>query len=84
MFDNKNAQERELYDRHRDCFRSAGALFDPPFETVRIPYEGRTLPGYFLRPDNSGRRRPTALVMTGGDGTAERLYCNGGGAGHAS
>ena len=73
-------RKRELYDRHRDCFRSAGALFDPPFETVRIPYEGRTLPGYFLRPDNSGIRRPTVLVMTGGDGTAERLYFNGGGA----
>jgi hypothetical protein len=38
-------RKRELYDHHRDCFRSAGALFEPPFETVRIPYEGRTLPG---------------------------------------
>jgi pimeloyl-ACP methyl ester carboxylesterase len=73
-------RKRELYDHHRECFRAAGELFDPPFEAVRIPYEGRTLPGYFLRPDDSGQPRPTVLIMTGGDGTAERLYFNGGGA----
>jgi hypothetical protein len=64
-------RKRELYDHHRECFPSAGALYGPPLETIAIPYEGRTLPGYFLRPDDSGTRRPTVLVMTGGDGTAD-------------
>lgn len=73
-------RKRELYDHHRACFQAAGALFDTPFEAVRIPYEGRTLPGYFMQPDNSGIRRPTVMIITGGDGTAERLYFNGGGA----
>jgi pimeloyl-ACP methyl ester carboxylesterase len=73
-------RKRELYDHHRECFQAAGALFDTPFETVQIPYEGRWLPGYFLRPDDSGARRPTVMIMSGGDGTAERLYFNGGGA----
>jgi dipeptidyl aminopeptidase/acylaminoacyl peptidase len=73
-------RKRELYDHHRDCFESAGALFDMPFETVKIPYQGKTLPGYFMSPDDSGLRRPTVMIMTGGDGTAERLYFNGGGA----
>jgi pimeloyl-ACP methyl ester carboxylesterase len=73
-------RKRELYDGHRRCFRSAGALFDTPFEAVEIPYEGRTLPGYFLRPDDSGVARPTVMIITGGHGTAERLYFNGGGA----
>jgi pimeloyl-ACP methyl ester carboxylesterase len=73
-------RKRDLYHHHRQCFQSAGALFDPPFETLAIPYEGRTLPGYFLRPDDTGTPRPTVLIMTGGDGTAERLYFNGGGA----
>lgn len=73
-------RKREIYDHHRECFQAAGALFDPPFETVQIPYEGRWLPGYFLRPDDSGAARPTVMIMTGGDGTAERLYFNGGGA----
>ena len=73
-------RKRELYDHHRECFQAAGALFDTPFEPVQIPYEGQWLPGYFLRPDGSGARRPTVMIMSGGDGTAERLYFNGGGA----
>lgn len=76
----KDPRKFELYRHHQECFQSAGALFDTPFEPVRIPYEGRFLPGYFMRPDNSGVRRPTVMIMTGGDGTAERLYFNGGGA----
>jgi dipeptidyl aminopeptidase/acylaminoacyl peptidase len=47
---------------------------------VKIPYEGRTLPGYFMQPNDSGIKRPTIMIITCGDGTAERLYCNGGGA----
>jgi pimeloyl-ACP methyl ester carboxylesterase len=73
-------RKRALYDHHRACFQAAGALFGTPFEAVKIPYEGRTLPGYFMQPDDSGAKRPTVMIMTGGDGTAERLYFNGGGA----
>ena len=73
-------RKRELYDHHRQCFQAAGALFDAPFEAVTILYEGRSLPGYFMQPDDTGVSRPTLLIMTGGDGTAERLYFNGGGA----
>jgi pimeloyl-ACP methyl ester carboxylesterase len=73
-------RKRELYDHHRQCFQSAGALLGTPFDVVRIPYQTSTLPGYFMRPDDSSVRRPTVMIMTGGDGTAERLYFNGGGA----
>jgi len=69
-----------LYRRQRDAFRAAGALFDHPFEVVPIPYEGKTLPGYFLAVDDSGRPRPTIMINTGGDGTAERMYFSGGAA----
>jgi dienelactone hydrolase len=69
----------ELYRRQRDAFRAAGALFDHPFEVVRVPYEGgKELPGYFLAVDDSGRARPTIMINTGGDGTAERMYFSGG------
>jgi hypothetical protein len=71
----------ELYHRQRDAFRAAGALFDHPFQIVRIPYEGgNTLPGSFLAVDDSGRARPTIMINTGGDGTAERMYFSGGAA----
>ena len=46
-----DARKRELYLKHRECFQRAGALFASPFEAVLIPYEGRTLPGYFMRPE---------------------------------
>jgi len=73
-------RKRILYNHHRECFQSAGALFGTPFEVVKIPYEGRFLPGYFMCPHNEKTKRPTVMIMTGGDGTAERLYFNGGGA----
>jgi hypothetical protein len=70
-----------LYHRQRDAFRAGGVLLDHPFEVVPIPYEGgKTLPGYFLAVDGSGRARPTIMINTGGDGTAERMYFSGGGA----
>lgn len=58
----------------RDLFRRAARLMDHPVEVVAIPYQGTTLPGYFLRPDASGQRRKTLIVQTGFDGTGEELY----------
>lgn len=56
------------------AFRSAAALMDTPVETIKIPYEGTTLPGYFTRPDDSERPRATVLLTGGYDGTCEELY----------
>jgi pimeloyl-ACP methyl ester carboxylesterase len=55
----------------RALFRRFAALSDPPIETVEIPYEGATLPGYFLRPDASGQKHPTIVI---GDNASEELY----------
>ena len=58
----------------RDTFRQGARLMDHPVETVRIPYENTTLPGYILRPDQSMQPRKTLIVQTGFDGTGEELY----------
>lgn len=58
----------------RDSFRKAAALMDHPVETVTIPYEGTSLPGYILKPDGSMAPRKTLIVQTGFDGTGEELY----------
>lgn len=63
-----------LYRKSVACFDSAGALFDPPFEAIRIPYEGKVLPGHFFRVDNVNSRRPTLVICGGGDGSGEELY----------
>ena len=66
---------RSSYEKERACFREAAKLFDPPIEIVNIPYEnGRTLPGYFIPGGPAGEKRPTVLVLGGGDSALEELY----------
>jgi hypothetical protein len=57
--------------KYRTLFHKFAALSDPPIEVIEVPYEGKTLPGYFLRPDASGRKRPTIIVA---DNVGEELY----------
>src|ERR1700734_812551 len=77
----KDARQFEMYQRHRSCFRQAAKLFNPQIEPVSIPYEnGKTLPGYFMRASADGVRRPTVMILGGGDSTCEEMYDFGGGA----
>src|SRR5215475_4218256 len=64
----------ETYDKQTDAFQKATALFDPPIEILRIPYENTTLPGYFIKPDASKVPRKTLLCTGGYDGTCEELF----------
>lgn len=64
-----------------DAFRRAAALLDTPVEVVEVPFEGTTLPGYFLTPSTpsapsaeTGVRRATVIGLGGYDGTCEELY----------
>jgi len=68
-------RQRTSYEKERDCFRQAAKLFHPPIEVVDIPYEnGATLPGYFIPGGPKGEKRPTVLVIGGGDSALEELY----------
>jgi alpha-beta hydrolase superfamily lysophospholipase len=63
-------------------FRRAAQLFSPHVETIEIPYDGTTLPGYFFKADQDGYpndsqkqvARPTLILSTGLDGGQEELY----------
>lgn len=66
--------------RSRDCFVEALRLFPHPAEPVRIPYEGTTLPGYFLTSPHATGDAPLLIAMSGFDGTGEELYFMGGAA----
>lgn len=68
---------KRAYERSVACYRSAAARYAPAIEPVEIPYEGTTLPGYFHAPDMSGRPRPTILLNTGFDGSAEEMHWGG-------
>jgi hypothetical protein len=65
------AEHRRCWDGYIDA--SAGA-----FVRIEVPYEGTTLPGYLLRPDDSGAKRPTLVVTNGSDGSLPGLMADGG------
>jgi hypothetical protein len=76
----ERAQEAGAYGLMQRCWHLATQLFDPPFEPVRIPYEGSWLPGYLLRPDDRPVRRPTVILNNGEDAQNIRLWACGGAA----
>jgi hypothetical protein len=67
-----------LWEQHRECWDRAVALFDPPVERVRIPYEDTTLEGYFFKVDDSGQRRPLFIFNNGSDGPTSAAWAQGG------
>lgn len=67
----------DSFERQRDAFRRAAELSETPIETVEIPYEGTTLPGYFMTPTGAGPH-PTLVMVDGYDGTVEELFAAGG------
>ena len=69
---------RATWETMRSCFRRAARLFEPPVEAVEIPYGDGALPAYFVRAGEE--RRPTAIVIGGGEQFCEELYFWGGAA----
>lgn len=69
-----DGRKKETWKKGQDSFRNAAKLFDPPIDVLAMPYEkGKTLPGYFVKVDDSTTPRPTLLAISGGDGTQEEL-----------
>jgi hypothetical protein len=80
FLDGTKDPERMLpcWQEYAACWTAAGALFDPPVERLEIPYEGGELTGWFLRVDNSRKRRPLVILNTGADGLEKSMYVLGG------
>ena len=57
-----------------DLRQGRRAPIDTPVESVAIPYEDTTLPGYLFLVDDSGAPRPTVIYTNGFDSTAEEAY----------
>ncbi len=63
-----------LWEKSRSVFQKACALFNPPVEIIYVPFDGKMLPGYFWRPDNSGKKRPTLFSVGGNDSSGEEVF----------
>jgi dienelactone hydrolase len=60
------------YKKMRETFEKAWQLVRPPFERVQIGYEGKTLEGYFRKPNGpAGKKFPTVIAFQGADTMAE-------------
>src|SRR5829696_5783831 len=64
----------EAFERETDSFQKAARLFSPPIEVLEIPFEGGSLPAYFVKVDNSRKPRPTILQTNGYDSTIQEMY----------
>lgn len=73
MFSLSPADQRlfTYLSKSRDIFHKAATLFSPPIEVVDIPFENAHLPAYFL--SGGEGKRPTLLVVNGGDSTSEEM-----------
>src|SRR5919106_4083572 len=91
LLDPEDPRIQTTWRSSKECFAKAAGLFSPPFESIEIPYEGTTLPGYFYRPPEDGMKssekdnskstnasgpRPTLIVHGGFDSTLEELYAS--------
>lgn len=56
------------------AYGQAAKLSGPTWDPVAIPYEQTTLPGYFYKVDDSGKRRPTLVYHGGYDSSVEEMY----------
>jgi alpha-beta hydrolase superfamily lysophospholipase len=75
--DPDDPRHHHAYDRSVECFQAAAPLFATPVQPVAIPYENTTLPGYFYRAADPGTPRPTVIMHTGFDGSAEEMHFAG-------
>jgi len=66
------------YQAHRSAWDRFVDTTVVPVERVAIPYENRTLPGYFFRPTDDGRARPTLIMVNGSDAPVSAQWGNGG------
>jgi pimeloyl-ACP methyl ester carboxylesterase len=65
---------RTAHQREVESFRRGAALLDDPPQVVEIPYEDSSVPAYFFAASKDGQPRPTVVLTTGYDGSAEELY----------
>ncbi len=70
--------EAATYRVMDDAFTAGVRLIRPEPERLAIPYERHSLPGWFLRPSDDGKPRPTIIMNNGSDGQNVDMLVEGG------
>jgi dienelactone hydrolase len=65
--------ERKLavYEKALRCYKEGLARRHPEIELVEVPYEGKSLPAYFMKSASAKGRAPTVVVFDGMDNCKE-------------
>src|SRR3981081_4689913 len=63
-------EKMAMYHKALRCWRAALARLHPEIERVEVPYEGQSLPAYFLPAPGPGRKR-TVVLFDGMDNAKE-------------
>jgi dienelactone hydrolase len=71
-----SAGKKESYAKALEAFLAATKTFDPPLETVRIPFEGKEIVGYLRLPKGAGEPVPVLLAISGLDSRKEDMSMN--------
>jgi hypothetical protein len=66
------------FAEHRACWEKIIDNSAGKFVRLPVPYEGGAMPGYLLRPDASGAKRPTLVMTNGSDGSLPSMLSYGG------
>ncbi len=68
----------DIYRKGVECFHRHVALTDLKIEIVEVPYEGKSLPGYFVHAQNpKSKRVPCVVFFDGLDITKEIQFVRG-------
>ncbi|MET7994570.1 alpha/beta hydrolase [Amycolatopsis sp. NPDC005232] len=78
FLDTQDPRREQAYRNGTANFQKAAELTGGLIERIRVPFEGTTMDGYFVKPDASDTPRPTVLFLGGADSWAEELYFMGG------
>ena len=68
--------KQRAYAKALEAFRAHARFWDPPLETVRIPFEGSEIIGYLRLPKNAPGPVPLVLAISGLDSRKEDLSEN--------
>jgi dienelactone hydrolase len=74
----KDKAALDVFSTSVRCFHRHAALSDLPIEIVEVPFEGKSLPGYFVPAQNArSKPAPCVLFFDGFDITKELQYLRG-------
>jgi esterase FrsA len=68
--------KKRAYAKALEAFQAATKTFDPPIETVRVPFEGSEIIGYLRLPKGLKGPAPILLAISGLDSRKEDMAMN--------